>query len=49
MIKRYVSACMMLTGSACRGPQTRHHLANILADHYKVEDMGFSMLQLGEA
>ncbi|KAK4237783.1 hypothetical protein C8A03DRAFT_34257 [Achaetomium macrosporum] len=29
------------------GPQTRHHLASILADHYKTEDIGFS-LQLGE-
>ncbi|GAB1315167.1 GCD complex subunit gcd7 [Madurella fahalii] len=29
------------------GPQTRHHLASILADHYKTEDIGFSM-QLGE-
>ncbi|KAK4147958.1 uncharacterized protein C8A04DRAFT_33527 [Dichotomopilus funicola] len=29
------------------GPQTQHHLANILADHYKTEDTGFS-LQLGE-
>jgi len=29
------------------GPQTRHHLASILADHYKTEDIGFSM-QPGE-
>jgi translation initiation factor eIF-2B subunit beta len=29
------------------GPQTRHHLAMILADHYKTEDIGFS-LSLGE-
>ncbi|KAK4138914.1 nagb/rpia/CoA transferase-like protein [Trichocladium antarcticum] len=29
------------------GPQTRHHLASILADHYKTEDIGFSF-QLGE-
>ncbi|KAK4158544.1 hypothetical protein C8A00DRAFT_10740 [Chaetomidium leptoderma] len=29
------------------GPQTRHHLASILADHYKTEDIGFS-LQLDE-
>ncbi|KAL2132874.1 hypothetical protein VTI74DRAFT_3188 [Chaetomium olivicolor] len=29
------------------GPQTRHHLASILADHYKTEDIGFT-LQLGE-
>jgi hypothetical protein len=29
------------------GPQTRHHLASILADHYKTEDIGFSM-GLGE-
>ncbi|KAK0671831.1 hypothetical protein QBC41DRAFT_46630 [Cercophora samala] len=25
------------------GPQTRHHLASILADHYKVEDIGYSL------
>lgn len=35
----------VLTSSS--GPQTQHHLANILADHYKTEDTGFS-LQLGE-
>ncbi|KAK1756849.1 putative translation initiation factor eIF-2B subunit beta [Echria macrotheca] len=26
------------------GPQTRHHLAAILADHYKAEDVGFSLI-----
>lgn len=26
------------------GPQTRHHLATIMADHYKVEDVGYSFL-----
>ncbi|KAK0619247.1 hypothetical protein B0T14DRAFT_431279 [Immersiella caudata] len=26
------------------GPQTRHHLAAIMADHYKPEDVGFSFL-----
>ncbi|KAL1842157.1 hypothetical protein VTJ49DRAFT_5930 [Mycothermus thermophilus] len=30
------------------GPQTRHHLASILADHYKTEDIAFS-LQLDES
>ncbi|KAK3990874.1 hypothetical protein QBC44DRAFT_58835 [Cladorrhinum sp. PSN332] len=25
------------------GPQTRHHFASILADHYKVEDIGYSL------
>ncbi|KAK4113498.1 translation initiation factor eIF2b-like protein [Canariomyces notabilis] len=25
------------------GPQTRHHIASILADHYKTEDLAFSM------
>ncbi|KAL2157638.1 hypothetical protein VTH06DRAFT_5119 [Thermothelomyces fergusii] len=29
------------------GPQTRHHLASILADHYKTEDISFAM-QPGE-
>nr|4ZEM_A Chain A, Translation initiation factor eIF2b-like protein,Translation initiation factor eIF2b-like protein [Thermochaetoides thermophila]4ZEM_B Chain B, Translation initiation factor eIF2b-like protein,Translation initiation factor eIF2b-like protein [Thermochaetoides thermophila] len=29
------------------GPQTRHHLGGIYADHYKIEDIGFS-LQVGE-
>ncbi|KAK3358892.1 hypothetical protein B0T25DRAFT_587985 [Lasiosphaeria hispida] len=26
------------------GPQTRHHLASIMADHYKPEDVGFSLI-----
>ncbi|KAK5660091.1 hypothetical protein OQA88_13560 [Cercophora sp. LCS_1] len=26
------------------GPQTRHHLASIIADHYKPEDVGFSLI-----
>jgi translation initiation factor eIF-2B subunit beta len=29
--------------TACSGPQTQHHLASILADHYKTEDINFAV------
>lgn len=35
--------CLQVLMRFDSGPQTRKHLANILADHYKIEDVAFSM------
>jgi hypothetical protein len=40
MIPRIVAS---FAHTCCSGPQTRHHIASILADHYKTEDLAFSM------
>ncbi len=38
-----VCVCVYLVlTTACSGPQTQHHLASILAEHYKIEDINFA-------